>query len=899
MKHFPIFLLLAVTTVQAEQTVVSHDEDYYTADVRNTQLIYTQKNLPFAREAAKVEMLLQPAYEKAFGYVMDEPLYVGLISDRNQIANGFSTQYPNNRQINFIGGALMPDYFSAASWLNTLLYHETCHNYQTNAKDNVISQTLHTVLQNGSFILPWFTVPNIVESSFMLEGSAVLNESWHGNGGRLYSGRFKAATLMQAKAGYLTPERVYNDNYYFLYGSHFYTLGGFYNYYLAENYGLEKTNSYWKNHSHYWFWPFFTNNAMTDSVGADFETTFDGWRKKMEAEAQQVTETNGERIAGTQFIEPLNADAEKIYVVVNESGREEPELIIYDKATGNVVRDREPWFAGKAVQTPDGRYTTQSSAHVNPWRIYIGLYDDHGFLVDGTRGKVVEGYLSDGREVAFDVASSFERPQLYIGGKFYARTDSSVFVRGNDVYYCRQNGKTRTWYRNKTPLFTTRGYYGHIIGADDSGRTYFIANTPHGSGLFCYANGTFERMHPADTVIDARLIDENSAVVTAMGADEASIEKITFAPTEQAPYEVTLFVEKEPYYRAADPTAHEPENVPKVDLNNSYHSFLDMHYSATNIMLGSDEKAGFIFNVSVNFADPLTQNSLNFFVSRNLDEYTLGGGGYSNDQYFLHYSVFGYGVLDRPEDNASDPDDDSRDFGVTVMTSIPFVQTGYWYAAVNGSYYQDYDADSREPLSGELLVDYTQRFGVSLYPNFKLAASAYGASDRGDFAYGGTGTWKQGLPYEFYIGLGGQYSHSDADSPVDDHGIKMTKFQLAALADGDPTTVVMPSMRDSSAYVKSVFKGSAEFKKVFNAAKYFFTFPVSLRREAFYVNYNRYEIEDFALETTGVNEAVAGLLFDTYWMNRLPIPVSVEYLYNDTDGIADEHTFRFGFGLTF
>ncbi len=411
MSKIVLIFSIIVVTLSSASDVVPHDQDYYTAKVRNTELIFTEKNLPFANQAAAVEMRLQPLYEAQFGYVMDELLHVGLISDYNQIANGFSTPYPNNRQINFIGGAMMVDYFSSTSWLSTLLYHETAHNYQINAKANSVSSTLHRFLGNGSFLLPWFTLPNITESSFLLEGNAVLNESWHGNGGRLYSGRFKAATLMQAKAGYLTAERVYNNNYYFLYGSHHYTLGGFYEYYLAKKYGLKNVNAYWQEHSKDWYWPFFTNNSMERSVGVDFETSLTQWHEQMQLDALHVKIPQGEVIATSQFFEPLNSDAKEIYFIVNESGRETPELVRLNKKNLHVNRKRDSYKAGKVLHV-NNNYVTQASAMTSPLRIYQGLYDSDGFILKGSESKVVHGYLSDGRAVYFDVASSFDEPQL-------------------------------------------------------------------------------------------------------------------------------------------------------------------------------------------------------------------------------------------------------------------------------------------------------------------------------------------------------------------------------------------------------------------------------------------------------------------------------------------------------
>ncbi|MDQ7067905.1 MAG: hypothetical protein Q9M40_07960 [Sulfurimonas sp.] len=200
-------------TLTTGYAVVPQDEAYYKhkMDDKEIEIIYTKENIKFAKHTAGMESLLHTDYEKFFDWELDETLYVGLISNSNQIANGFSTQYPNNRQINYIGGTSQVDYFANTSWLDVLLYHETAHNYQLNTKGSIVSRGLHSVLGNGSLMFPLpFIIPNSFENSFMLEGNAVLNESWHGSGGRLYSGRFKAMMLLQAKAGNITADRMYN-----------------------------------------------------------------------------------------------------------------------------------------------------------------------------------------------------------------------------------------------------------------------------------------------------------------------------------------------------------------------------------------------------------------------------------------------------------------------------------------------------------------------------------------------------------------------------------------------------------------------------------------------------------------------------------------------------------------
>ncbi|HEB82735.1 MAG TPA: hypothetical protein ENJ11_07725 [Gammaproteobacteria bacterium] len=898
-----ILALLGIAEAQALQNydVVPHDQDYYTRDIRNFELIYTEKNRDIAQQTADVQMLLQPAYEDSFGYRLDERLRIGLASDYNQIANGFTTPLPYARQVLYIGGALIPDYFSSTSWIDTLSYHETAHSYQMNPKDNPVSRTLHTVFKNGIFILPWFTSPNMIGSAFLYEGNAVLNESWHGNGGRLYSGRFRIATLMQARADLLTPERVYNDNLFFLYGSHYYTLGSYFQYFLAENYGLEKTNRFWLTRSRHWLWPFSTNAITLQNFGKDFETLLAEWSDEMKQEASLVKVADGQQLAESQFLTPLNDDEGEIYFLINKSGREYPDLVVLDKKQPRPKADIRvtTLSQGKVVKTPEGDYATQASAYVNPWRLYIGLFDQRRFLVDDTRSKLVEGRLADGRQVYFDVARSYDQPELYIGDQHYATVNSSVFIRGNDVYYFKQKGKQRTLYKNKEPLAGYRGYYGFVVGASD-GAVYFIANTEHGSGLYRFKDGEFALMNPADTIIDARLISDNQAVAVSMGSDAYHYLLIDLEAQKQAPYEVTLFMEKQDYYEKASPDKHPPADVPETGLEEPYSSVLDMHYSGIDLAMGYDEDAGFVYYLGANFADPLTMNALTLFAQRNLDEYGMAGLFYANRQYFLNYALSAYGIYDRPELAPGVVEKDRRDYGLAVKGSIPFLRTGYYYGSVDASYFQDYQSNSRKPLELSATLGNSKYFGVSMDYNFKLEGTAYGMEDRGDNAYGGRGVYQQGLPHEFFISFNGQYSSSDAVNSADERGIKISRVSLAsALANSDLTTVVMPGLKNDPIYVKDVSKLGGSVKKVFNFSKYYFTFPVSLRREALYLGYNRYEITGFGGYTTGVNEATAGVTLDTLWLNIAPIPINLEYVYTDDENIANKDTFRVQLGFVF
>ncbi|NPA60527.1 MAG: hypothetical protein GXO30_08750, partial [Epsilonproteobacteria bacterium] len=505
---------LFASNLETGSTVVPNDKEYfkYKDEKSNIELLYSKENLKFAKETLKTDVVVVKEYQKLFDWKLDETLYVGLISSNNQIANGFSTQWPNNRQVNYMGGTQMVDYFTSTSWLKTLLYHEAAHNYQVNAKKSGITQVLHSVFGNGSFIVPFIpiTLPNSFENSFMLEGNAVLNESWHGNGGRLYSGRFFVQTLLQAKANKIIPQDVYNKKMAFPYGETHYITGGFYNLYMAKRYGLKKINSYFLNHSQYWYWPFITDESMRESVGVSFEDSLEEFSKSYADIAKNVVLADGKKLITSQFFYPLNSDKNEIFFMVNTTGVQAPKLIRIDKKSLKIKKYKDSWLSGKVIKN-NGKYYTQNSRYISTTKIYQGLFDSDGFIKKSTASKMIQGYLSDFTEVYFDVASSYSQPQLYVGKNFYGQVNSSVFIDEDDnLYYFKQDAKHRTLYKNKKPLFTYEGFYGIVSDVDSCGSVYFIANSKYGSTLYKYINGSVFRVLKADNVIDAKLIDKQN-----------------------------------------------------------------------------------------------------------------------------------------------------------------------------------------------------------------------------------------------------------------------------------------------------------------------------------------------------------------------------------------------------
>lgn len=891
-KTFFLSFLVFSSPLFGDATV-SHDQPYFTNDRDNVQIIFTKRNLPYAERTASLEEFLHTQYEKQFGFALDERLYVGLMSDYNQIANGFSTPLPNNRQINYIGGTELVDYFSVRSWLETLIYHETAHNYQMNAKDNPVSSSLHKVFGNGMIILPYAIMPNIAINSFLLEGNAVLNESWHGNGGRLYSGRFKVQTLLQVKAGYFTPERMHNHTLFFPYGEHHYTMGGFFQYYLAEKYGLPKTNRFFKENSLDWYWPFNTNNAMGRTVGRDFEGAMRDYVKSAKKDANAVVEAQGNVLLRSKYFSSLNGDKDELFFLVNQEGVRAPELARFHLKSKKLTLRRDSWMDGKVIKV-GGSYFTQGGNFTNPFRIYQGLFDKNATILRGTESKMIQGFLKDGTPVYFDVPTSFDHPRLFVGKAFFADVHSSVFLDGeNNLYYFVQNGKTRTLYKNKTPLYAFEGFYGIVSDVGEDGAIYFVANSRLGTTLFRYnADKSVERVSEADNIIEARLVSKTEVFLAATSADNYYYCLAPLKPSRQSPYETTLFFEKDPEYGSIP--KHTSEGTPTLDLTHPYHSLLDMHYSGTNLFLGNDEEAGWLFDLQINFADPLVQNALTGFASRTNDEVTVAGVSYENTQTFVRYALTGFGVTDK---NDAVSAESYRDSGVGGQASIPWLQRGYWTGNLNASYQQDYASNEREPMGLTLALSESEQYGHSLYENKAFYADTFKLRDRGDNGYGGTLSGQKDFPEEWYVSVGGKASYSDRDqsNETERRGIKLdSKLRPFDL---DPGIILMGSLRDTQ-YVKSAVKGSATIRKVLNFSQYFFTFPLSLRREALYATYSYYNIDDFK-ETRKVNEGTLGVRFDTVLLNNYALPLNLEYIHNDNQHFADKDKVRFYLDMAF
>jgi len=866
-------------------------DNYIESKGKKVNYIYTQsqKNLlPDIKDYQKSVIL---GYEKEFGFELDDELSVGLASNNNQIANGFSTQIPFNMQLFYGAGASYIDYFCFSSWLKTLLIHETAHNFQLNPKENTLSKISHKVLGNTPLssiaFIPLFPIPNIMESSFILEGNAVLNESRFGNGGRLFSGYALAEVVALARAGKIRPELMYNSTLEFPYGEKFYLVGGFFQQFLAKRYGIEKVNGYFKTFSTQAF-PFFTNSIFQRQFGKDFETLLTEFSDELLEEHKEFHASTGKIIARSQSFVPFNVTNNEIYTLVSDK-RSAPKILLFDKLTKNMRFKSGSWRFGEVFKYKN-KYYTQSSAKTSPVKIEMGLFDEDGFIEKAYASKAVQGFTKSGKTVYFDVAKSIESPQVYLDDKFYTECHSSVYVKGDDLYYFKQEGTKRTLYKNKTAIISYSGYYGFVSDVAKDGLVYFIALSKHGSSVYRVKDTEVERVSLSDDIIDFKLIDNHKALVATVDDNGYAYRVISFKKESLSVTELSEVTKEKSWTTSiAQKGIFGKEDNRSILESKPYNAFLDLKYSSLNQTIYYESYTGFNVGIQANFADPLLQNSLSFVLSHN-NKRDIAGVRYDNEAHLLKYGAALYGVSKENRVVSSD----MRDLGYEAHLTLPLLASGYWRANTQLEYNKPYNNIYRKPMTLSLNILNQKQFALSKYSNSLNTLSLFITKDRNNNIFGGDYSFKHDLIAQIYVGAKALYMKSAEVDYFNEKGIELRDG--LSLLQADKASVDVPSFSRIT-YAKELKMGELSLAKVFDSSFYFYSFPLSLQRESFYAKQRIYDIDFTNSSQHTYSETLVGAEFDFLFLHQLTIPLGVEWVHNRD--VVDQDKVRFVVGGSF
>jgi len=882
----PIFVLFFLPFTIFSETIIVPNDDYKIYQDKNISYIYAPQYKSIVPKIKEYQQNIISQYQNEFGFKFDDRLRVGLASNNNQIANGFSTQIPFNSQIFYGAGAGYIDYFCFDSWLKTLILHETAHNFQLNPKENRLSNISHKILGNLPYsflgIVPIFPIPNITINGFLLEGNSVLNESRFGNGGRLYSGYALAELISMAKDNKIKPELMYNNTLNFPYGEKSYLIGGFFQQFLFKKYGIEKVNSYFKIKSKQLF-PFFTNRAFKEVFGKSFENLLSEFVDEIKNRHKNYKATDEQIIAESQFFVPLNRNNKEIYTLIGDY-RGYPKILIFNKFTKKVTFNEGAFRVGEPFKI-DNRYYTLSSAKISPTEIKMGLLDRDAYMLEQTEGKVVQGFLPNGDMVYFDIDKSFEKPQIYINGKFYNSSSSSVFVSQNgDIYYFQQNGVKRTLYKNRKALFTYIGHYGFVTDIDKES-IYFIALSKHGSTTYSYNRGRIERVVEGDDIIEFKKINKKEALVATISSDGYKYQIVKIKPKSSAIPKTEYIYDKNSSL-IKDPILFEPTD--KEIKSKDYLPLSKLEFSSLEHSMGYGDYEGFILNLKANFYDPAIQNSLAILFSTNRQR-AVGGLSYENRAYQLEFGGKLFGVNHNNKYDSSGEDD----YGYSANLRLPFLAKGYYRASVSLDYIKEYNSIYRKPLTLSLDISNKKQFGISKYPNSLNSLDIFILQDRDSNSYGLSYDWFYGVGNQSYIGVNGAYLKSDEVNSHIEKGIKIDN-SWNSLED-EKGKIIMPTL--NGAFYTNEAK-SIEFGiyKTFDTSLYFFSSPISIQRENIYMKDKIYSI-NFLNRDTRYNEMIFGVESDFLLFNNFVLPIKFEYLYNKD--VKDKNLFRILLGTEF
>ena len=866
-----ILLSLTLPLYLFSGTIVVPD-DYQLSSSDKIDYIYSKEHERIIPQIKTYQEEILNQYEREFGFELDEKMHVGIASNNNQIANAMVTPIPLNLQFLYGAGAGAVDYFCIDSWLKTILLHETVHNFQLNPKENWISKASHKVFGNtpvstlGPLIM--FPIPNIMENSFILEGNAVLNESRFGNGGRLFSGYALAQVVAMAHAGEIRPEMMYNSTLQFPYGEKQYLIGGFFQKFLVEKYGIQKVNEYFKTYSGQ-ILPIFTSSVFKKQFGKPFKTLLAEFVEEIKEKHQGFKTTNGEIVTQSQFHVPFNSDEGEIYTLIGDY-LSQPKVLKVLKPSKIIETKSGTWKTGEVFKIKE-EYYTQTSTKTSPTKIVMGLFDEGIFLKDGTESKIIQGFLPDGKAVYFDIENSLERPHIFVGNEFYDTSNSSVHIdKKGSLYYFKQNGKKRTLYKNKKPLFTYQGHYGFITDVDSRSNIYFIAKSEHGSTAYLYDGSSTKRVTAGDDVIDLKLINDTEALVNTMTAKGFIYKTVTLTPKSQNVTKTDYSIE--------DSSSKITQNAKPFKMStplpsDEYYSIHELEYSSINQELGYSSQDGLSLTLSANFVDPLLQNSLTGVIAYE-ENRTVVGLGYHNNASTLEFGATAFGV--NHDDEYFLNNDEEDDHGYSAYLHLPFLASGYWRGSATLDYTKAFDSIYRKPTTLSMNFFNHKQYGFSRYPNHHNSLSIFATKDRDNQSYGASYKWIHDLAWQTYIGLSASYMKSDITDNALEKGIRVSD-DLANIQD-EKAQIIMPTLEETL-YVKKATTAEVSLRKTFDTPLYFFSSPISLQRESLYLKHKIYDLE-LLEESKKFSESTIGLTSDVVLLNQFVLPISVEAIYN-------------------
>jgi hypothetical protein len=233
-----------------------------------------------------------------------------------------------------------------------------------------------------------------------------------------------------------------------------------------------------------------------------------------------------------------------------------------------------------------------------------------------------------------------------------------------------------------------------------------------------------------------------------------------------------------------------------------------------------------------------------------------------------------------------------RNYGASLEIYGPLIKKGRDILEVDLKYYLDDKNKDKNPTVFSMNYSYKKDFALEQSPYFLSENQIYLKEDRGDISYGLSCKVNKHIVDEYYLNIDGKIIYSNTNSLVNQRGIEVVTKPFDTLSD---KTNILIEGNDNDMFVKNISKISIGGSKAFHFNRYYSSFPISLRKESIFYRYNYFNIETTTKDT--IKEKILGINLNLLVLHKLPIPLSIKYIQNDSS--VDDYKVLVTLGMQF
>ncbi len=830
---FKIALTLLLSAHCAFAYLVSNDDNYYVYRTPHVHYILTESDFKYLPKLTAQMQRSEKLFEKEFSWALDERTSLVVTSNKNQVANAFATMSPNNMVVFYKGGIDFLESSATPSWIDTLSSHEVAHVYQLNAK-NQLGAFLKKIFGNQTYIpipvLSWpiFISPTALLPTFIVEGNAVLNESRLNQGGRLLSGESLVLVSELIHSGKSDLPYLMNSNLEFPYGTEKYILGGFFQSYLADKYSFATLNRFFVNHAENNINPFDLKSSFAATFFAGYEKLYQDFQDSVRTKQKNYTAYRGSNLTTSLTKPEFKRIDDTIYFLTTLDAKSPNTLNLFNTASKELSSQRSYLKSGRVYRVDNKLYTSTSYSQ-NERNIFFTLVDDKYDFNPLFKDKYVTDI--EGSNVSyFDMTQSFDRGVLYRNEEKIAETESKALLdKSGNIYYFKQESGLKVLYKNQEKLTSFESYYALLTDTIDANEIYFVSNSQNGSSLFCYCDGTIKRVLPYDNIMSAMKAN-NGYLVSFLNADRyhvAFIEKQQ--AVDQKPFDIKNQLSAE-YFKS-----HIPIEEPQIsEKPTPYLSLSELRFSDYAMSFLYSKAHTTMLN-SFNWIDPLFYSSLSatFSLSNKLAYNQLG---FQYLPYATQFYLSGTNETEFYFDETEKVTTNSYRFNIeNTLLSQRFssLKVGLDFQGDSNKFFKN------DISTAYITYQYYEAYFLNYrpYTQFSFTPSIEKSAGRTSQSYSLNAS--KNLFWDLYLSIGlskndSEYFKLEAASPTQNRFFKR----------GLSTPIYY-----STLYTSNVTQGDLELLYDVPYSKYFYRFPVSVRRLAPFVGFQKSHSKEFFYRT--------------------------------------------------